>query len=153
MSHSPNKRDGRWSRYPETILKFDTNPEIDVDLRQPVEAPVRDGLRAIGLDGKFAVVTAYNPQGQTISAGRNDTRSRELEAELQSAGEKFVRVDACSPDELHCECSVALAATQERAVEIARHFDQIAIFWFDGDDFWIVGVLSDAKPMRLPRDA
>lgn len=97
MSKPPDAREGHWSRYPETVLKFATDPEIDVDLRSSIESPVRDALRAIGLDGKFAVLTAYNPHGETIDRDTNDARSRELEAELKSSGEKFIRVDACSP--------------------------------------------------------
>ena len=142
--------DNRWSAYPETILKFATDPEIDVDLRVPLTPPVRDGLRAIGLDGKFAVLTAYNPQGETISPEANEARSQQLEAELTSAGEQFIRVDACSPDESHCECSVALAAPLDRAIAIAGRFEQVAIFWFDGDSFWIEGVLTGVKRMKLP---
>jgi len=142
--------DNRWSAYPETVLKFATDPAIDVDLRVPLTPPVRDGLRAIGLDGKFAVLTAYNPRGETIAADVNDSRSQQLEAELNSAGENFVRVDACSPDKSHCECSVALAAPLDRAIAVARRFEQVAIFWFDGENFWIEGVLSSARPMKLP---
>jgi hypothetical protein len=150
MSKPPDARDGTWSRYPETILKFATDPEIDVDLRVPVSAPTRDALRAIGQGGQFAVLTAYNPGGENISRSANDDLSQELEAELRSAGEKFIRVDACSPDESHCECSVALASTWDRAIAIATRFKQVAIFWFDGNQFWIVGVLTPAAPMKLP---
>jgi hypothetical protein len=142
--------DDRWSRYPETVLKFATDPEIDVDLRVPLEPPMRNGLRAIGLDGKFAVLTAYNPRGENIPHHKNDDLSARLEAELKSAGERFIRVDACSPDDSHCECGVALAVPLDRAIAIAKRFEQVAIFWFDGDNFWIEGVLSSAKPMKLP---
>lgn len=152
MSKPPDARDGHWSHYPETVLKFDTEPEIDVDLRLPVARPAHDALRAIGLDGKFAVLTAYNPNGENVAAEQNEALSKELEAELEGLAEKFIRVDACSPDESHCECSVALSSTRERAIEIARRFNQVAIFWFDGDHFWIVGVLSSAPPMKLPAE-
>ena len=110
----------------------------------------RKALRSIGFDGKFAVVTAYNPRGENIDEEQNRDRLAQLEDELRSSGERFVSVDACSPDESHCECSVAVMTTKERAMAIAQRFEQIAIFWFDGDHFWIVGVLTPAPPMRLP---
>jgi hypothetical protein len=150
MSKPTDAREGPWGRYPETVLKFAMEPEISVDLRASVEPPVRDALRAIGLDGRFAVLTAHNPRGETIDREENETRAAELESELRSAGERFMRVDACSPDASHCECSVALMSTLERAIAIARRFEQIAIFWFDGDHFWIARVLSDGPPLKLP---
>lgn len=150
MSEAPDAREGTWSRYPETILKFATDPEIDVDLRVPVTPSTRASLRTIGLGGQFAVLTAYNPRGENIARSGNEGLSRELEAELRSAGERFVRVDACSPDKSHCECSVALASTWDRAIAVAKRFEQIAIFWFDGNQFWIVGVLTPVAPMKLP---
>lgn len=150
MRKAPDARDGTWSRYPETILKFATDPAIDVDLRAPVSPPTRDALRAIGLGRQFAVLTAYNPRGENVSSNLNHDRSKELEAELRSIGEKFVRVDACSPDESHCECGVAVSSTWDRAIATAKRFEQVAIFWFDGSQFWIVGVVTPAQPMKLP---
>lgn len=151
MSKPIAAREGRWSRYPETILEFDLDPKISVDLRLPLDPPQRDALRAIGLDGKFGVLTAFNPRGEIITAQENERRQSRLESELENRGERFLRVDACSPDASHCERSVALVTTRENVIAIAKHYDQIAIFWFDGDHFWIVGVLSDAAPMKLPK--
>jgi len=150
MSKPVDATTGRWSEYPETILKFAIDPEISVDLRTPLRPPARKALRSIGLDGKFAVLTAYNPRGENIDEEENRNRLDQLKDELQSGGERFINVDACSPDESHCECSVAIMTTRERAIAIAERFEQIAIFWFDGDHFWIVGVLPPAAPMRLP---
>jgi hypothetical protein len=150
MSKPVDATTGRWTDYPETVLKFAIDPEISVDLRTPVDPPARKALRAIGLDGEFAVLTAYNPGGENVDEEENRSRLSELENELRSAGEKFISVDACSPDESHCECGVAIMTTRERAIAIAERFEQIAIFWFDGDHFWIVGVLTPAAPMRLP---
>ena len=150
MSKPIDAKTGFWAEYPETVLKFAIDPEISVDLRAPLLPPIRKALRSIGLNGKFAVLTAYNPRGEKIDEEQNRNRLARLEAELRSAGEKFVGVDACSPDETHCECSVAIMTTRERAIAIAARFEQVAIFWFDGDHFWIVGVLTPAAPMRLP---
>jgi len=142
--------DGPPPRYSETVLKFAMDPPISVDLRRSVPPPVRDSLRAIGLDGKFAVLTAYNPRGENIPKEENDARQTELENKLRSTDERFIRLDACSPDESHCECSIAVMTTRESAIDIARRLEQLAIFWFDGNWFWIVGVLADGDPVRLP---
>jgi hypothetical protein len=150
MSKPVDATTGRWSEYPETILKFAIDPEISVDLRAPLQPPTRKALRSIGLDGKFAVLTAYNPRGENIDEEENRKRLEQLKDELRSGGEKFISVDACSPDESHCECGVAIMTPRERAIAIAERFEQIAIFWFDGSHFWIVGVLTPAAPMVLP---
>src|SRR4029078_9126688 len=142
--------DERWSSYPETVLYFAGEPEVMVDLRIEVAKPVRDGLAAIGLDQAFGVLTAFNPRGVDTSSQENNRRMKELEAELSSAGNFFVRVDACSPDKSHCECSVALRAERARVIEIARRWEQIAIFWWDGTSFWIYGAISEADPIQLP---
>lgn len=145
------QKDERWSSYPETVLYFAGDPEVMVDLRVPLEPAVRRGLAAIGLDGKFAVLTAFNPRGVDIGEAENNRRMKELEAELESSGDEFVRVDACSPDRSHCECSVALKGDLDRAIDIAKRWEQIAIFSFDGSSsFWIYGATELIEPIKLP---
>jgi hypothetical protein len=140
----------RWSSYPETVLYFAGDPEVMVDLRVSLEPAVRRGLGAIGLDGEFAIVTAFNPRGVDIGEEENDRLMKEFEAELESSGDRFVRVDACSPDRSHCECSVAIKSDFHRAIEMAVRWEQIAIFWFDGDTFWIYGAIESIEPIKLP---
>ena len=144
-------KDERWSSYPETVLHFSGDPEIMVDLRIPVEPAVRNGLKAAGLAQEFAVLTAFNPRGKDIGEDENNRRLKELEAELDSSGDSFVRVDACSPDRSHCECSVAMQTSFERAIDIAKRWEQIAIFWWDGSSFWIYGAIESIEPIKLPR--
>ena len=136
--------------YPETVLAFDAEPPLFIDLRVRVTQRERDSLRAMGMQTSFAVVTACNPMGRNVSDAENERMSGLLEAELGSSGERFVRVDACSPDKSHCESSMAVQTSLERAVEIAKRYDQVAIFWFDGAEFWIEPVLGPVPRMRLP---
>ena len=72
---------------------------------------------------------------------------------LAGSGNRFVDVDACSPDRTHCECSVAVIMEQREAIELARELEQVAIFWFDGSRFWILGAIVDADPLMLPRSS
>ena len=142
-------RDERWGSYPETVLIFSGDPEVFIDLRERVPAATRKALDSLGLGEPFAVLTAFNPRGVDISPEENSRRMQELEAELESSGDHFVRVDACSPDKSHCECSVAIKGEMQRALDIARRWEQIAIFWWDGSLFWIQGAISDGH-LRLP---
>jgi hypothetical protein len=151
MRSTPEQHDPDWPRYPETILSFSTNPPVEIDLREIPCTQAIAGLAAAGFDQPFAVLTAFDPGGRDFSAAENEARRRNLDARLGGNGYKFVSVDACSPDRAHCECSVAVVMPQKKAIALARELDQIAIFWFDGKRFWILGALVEADPLMLPR--
>lgn len=150
MTDKKKPVDERWSSYPETVLYFEGETPVMVDLRVEVSSAVRNGLRALGLDQKFAVLTAFNPRGVDISEEENQRRMTQLEAELASVGESFVQIDACSPDKSHCECSFAINVSRERAIDIAKRYEQVAIFWFDGSSFWLYGAITEIEPLPLP---
>ena len=145
------QRTDRWGSYPETVLIFAGDPEVLLDLREPVPPATRKALAALGLAESFGIVTAFNPRGKDLPADENARRARALESELRGAGDDFVRVDACSPDRSHRESSVALKVSRDRAIDLARRWEQIAIFWWDGSRFSIEGAISDDDAMMLPR--
>lgn len=152
-SPSPDQLDPDWHRYPDTVLHFRTTPEVRVDLREPVSREVLGSMERIGFGKPFAVLTAHDPRGEDESAEVNARRAALLDEKLESSGARFERVDACSPDGSHCEASVAAEIPQDFATRLAREFEQVAIFWFDGEKFWIVGALAPADPVVLPRPA
>ena len=153
MTSSPEHHDPDWSRYPETILHFSVEPPLSIDLRAMVTDAGLAGLRRIGLAEPFAVITAFDPRGENLSAEENDQLARRLDARLREMNLKFTRVDACSPDGGHCECSVAVNLPMEAAVRLGAEFGQVALFWFDGAQFWILGALLPTGPIRLPRSS
>jgi hypothetical protein len=150
MRSTPEQHDPDWPRYPETILSFSTSPAVEIDLREIPSARAIADLAAAGFDQPFAVLTAFDPRGHDLSAAENEKRRRELDARLTKSGYKFVAVDACSPDRVHCECSVAVVMPQKKAIALARELEQVAIFWFDGKRFWILGALGEEDPLMLP---
>jgi hypothetical protein len=153
MRSTPDQQDPDCPRYPETILSFSTNPPVEIDLREiPATRAVAD-LATAGFGQPFAVLTAFDPRGHDLSPAENEARRRDLDARLTKTGYKFVPVDACSPDRSHCECSVAVVMPQKKAIDLARELEQVAIFWFDGRRFWILGALVKADPLMLPRSS
>lgn len=151
MKVTPDQRDPDWPRYPETILDFATTPPIEIDLRQiPSEGKVA-ALKAAGLGQPFAIMTAFDPRGENLSPAENEKRTQELDTHLRSSKFRFEQVDCCSPDRSHCECSFAVVMPQEKALDLAREMEQVAIFWFDGSRFWILGALVETDPLMLPR--
>jgi Protein of unknown function (DUF3293) len=146
----PDEHDPDWPRYPETILSFSTRPAVEIDLRViPSERTLAD-LGAAGFGQPFAVLTAFDPRGRDLSPAENERRRRDLDERLTAKGYKFAHVDACSPDRAHCERSVAVVMPREKALQLAREMEQVAIFWFDGRRFWILGAIGDTDPLRLP---
>ena len=150
MTDEPEPRTEAWSSYPETVLVFAGEPEIMIDLREPVPPATKNALTAIGLGEPFSVLTSYNPRGETLDARENDRRFKELTAELTSARVEFVVMDACSPDRSHCEVSVVIKGDRNAALDIAKRWQQVAIFWYDSDRFWIYGAISPIEPVSLP---
>ncbi len=151
MKATPDQHDPDWPRYPETVLEFATKPPVEIDLREiPSDGDIA-ALKAAGLDQSFAIMTAFDPRGENLSPAENEKRMQLLDKRLRSSGYRFAPVECCSPDRSHCECSVAVVMPQERALDLAREMEQVAIFWFDGSRFWILGALAETDPLMLPR--
>jgi hypothetical protein len=150
MKATPDQQDPDWPRYPETVLDFATTPAVTIDLRKVPSEDAIGGLQAAGLGQPFAILTAFDPRGDNLTPAENEKRKRELDERLRSSGYRFTRVDCCSPDRSHCECSVAVVMPQGKALDLARELEQVAIFWFDGSRFWILGALAETDPLMLP---
>ena len=153
MNKTPDQRDPDWPRYPETVLTFATQPPLEIDLRAIPSDYAIAQLKAMGFGEPFAILTAFDPDGRNLSATDNDRRKQELDRRLTSMGYEFAQVDCCSPDRSHCESSVAIKMPQREALDLAREMRQVAIFWFDGKRFWILGALVKADPLMLPRSS
>lgn len=157
MSHAIQKYDA----YAQTVLELAGVPHGRIDLRQPVGAPERAALAHVGLDRPFAVMTAENPHGRneedapTAAEERardaaNDRDLATLVDALGEAGTPFVRVDGTAPDGSYRERCVAVVLPRDDAVALARRFAQLALFWFDGEAFWLLPAEAGAPPKRLP---
>jgi hypothetical protein len=126
---------------------------VEIDLREIPSPDDLARLRGIGLGDPFAVITAFDPGGRNLPEAENEKRKQDLNRRLESNGLRYVDVDACSPDGAHCECSVAVITKQVDAIALARELEQVAIFWFDGRHFWILGATVESDPLMLPRSS
>ena len=153
--------DEKWNAYPETILEF-PGASARIDLRRPITDADRRELARRGLDRPFAVITAENPCGLNaddaasekqaeIREERNRKRMADFVSILERDGIRHQAVDGVSPDGSYREHSLAVLIERERAIRLARQLDQLAIFWFDGNDFWLVGAGLSRAPEKLPR--
>lgn len=153
MKSTPDQHDPDWPRYPETVLSFSTQPPIEIDLREIPPESTLTQLKAAGFGESFAILTAFDPRGSNLSPEENEQRKRALDLRLAASGYRFAQVDSCSPDRSHCERSVAVVMPRDKALDLARELEQVAIFWFDGKRFWILGAIVETDPIMLPRSS
>lgn len=153
MKSTPDAHDPDWPKYPETVLTFSTTPPLEIDLHAVPSPEALSRLASAGLGEPFVIMTAFDPRGENLPAAENDRRQRDLESRLSKSGYSFTSVDCCSPDRSHCERSVAVQMPQKEAVDLARELEQVAIFWFDGRQFWIIGAMVETDPLMLPRSS
>lgn len=142
-------QDSKLYTYANTVLDFKEPADAVVDLRQPLGHRERGVLTQLGLRNPFAVLTAYNPEGQNEHP-RNQELQEALRSTLEGEAERIVLLDGCSPDGTHREPSLAVVIPEQRALEIALQYQQDAIFWFDGDSFYLTGAGEPLGRVRLP---
>lgn len=162
MPDDDQNNEDKWAQYPCTILEFAPPDRLRIDLRRPLGAAERATLAALGLDRPFAVLTAENPMGENAedkptaeqeaaSERRNAARREELEEELRRSRVPYQPCDGVAPDGEYREHGVAVVLPREQAVMLARRFGQLAIFWFDGRNFSLVGAVARKPPEKLPK--
>jgi len=143
--------DPSWARYPDTVLEIYRDGTVRIDLRERLDPDDCRRLRDLGLGATFAVVTAANPRGLALGEAENHVRAELLDTEVVARGVRFLRADGVSPDGAHREVGVAVAMPLQAACELAARYEQSALFWFDGERFWIIPVLETSRaPVALP---
>ena len=142
--------DALWTTYANTILLIGGEPPIKVDLRLPISDDIRHHLTNLGLGATFAIITPFDPGGVRAPAWKNERRYDRARALLESRNLKFIAADGESPDATHRERGFALAMSRSDAAALARELEQLALYWFDGEAFWIDGALAAKAPQRLP---
>jgi hypothetical protein len=73
-----------------------------------------------------------------------------MRARLVSHTLPFTSADGESPDGRHRERGFAIAMGRGDAATLARSHGQLALYWFDGEAFWIDDVRTTRPPQRLP---
>lgn len=141
--------DPGWASYAETILLVHGPSPQEVDLARPLGARERAVFLAAGLPGPFGLVTSDNPRGRDVTAAENAARRERFRAALAGRGVNPVRVDGLSRDRSRVEVGVALRWPMAAVRQLAREWDQSAIYWHDGTAMWVIGALTESVPWRL----
>ena len=76
----------------------------------------------------FAIITAYDPDGQPTAPERNLEADTALDSELRAAGYCLHRITGGSADGVHLEPGWGVPIGLPGAVEFGRRYRQLAIF-------------------------
>lgn len=88
----------------------------------------------------FFIITAFNPDGEIVDANENTRRNASLRNALGKLGISFFEITGCSADTVQQEPSFGIEGINvDRAREIGRVYQQIAVFEIYGDRLFVVG--------------
>ncbi|MDQ2766256.1 MAG: DUF3293 domain-containing protein [Gemmatimonadota bacterium] len=142
--------DAVWTAYANTLLRIGGRRQVKIDLRQPLSDEIRRVLTDLLPERTFAIVTPFNPGGVRAPFWKNWWQHYRMRAHLASRGLRFVRANGESLDGTHRERGFAIAVGRGDAATFARSYRQLALYWFDGEAFWIDDVRTTRAPQRLP---
>ncbi|WP_028765720.1 DUF3293 domain-containing protein [Shewanella fidelis] len=97
----------------------------------------------------FAIITAYNPKGQVLSACQNGLLDRKLQNEINSLGLPYRAMIGASQDRTHMEKSWAVAIDKAAAIRLGRLFNQNAIYYVEADNLQLVPCLMAKEETLL----
>ncbi len=99
----------------------------------------------------FAIITAYDPDGQPTTAEQNLAADLALEADLRAAGYRLHRITGGSADGVHLEPGWGVPIGLPGAVEFGRRYRQVAVFTVKGGVVSLVDC-ADGSAEDLGRD-
>lgn len=92
----------------------------------------RAELPTAGLPSRFGIITACNPDGQTVSDERNALATERLRSDLIKKNHVIFPVTGGSEDFSHAEPGFGVLLTSpEEAIQWGKDFRQEAIFWVE----------------------
>jgi hypothetical protein len=142
-----------WVAFQRTTLVIAIEPPLEVGVAGPLEVATRTARFRLHPSGTFAVITPCNPNGAHVSPANNARRLAEFRAELKAREVRSVKADGWSPDRIHVERGNACALSLPAAIALARRWQQLALFWFDGQRILLVPVPlanTSERPGHIP---
>lgn len=99
----------------------------------------------------YAIVTAWNPTSEWVSARRNARRQRALWRLVDDSTDLIAMgpLWGSALDEGWQEESLLLLAPRGEATRLALGFGQNALYWVEQGELWLVPVLLQGSPLHL----
>lgn len=89
------------------------------------------------LPRRFAVITAWNPEGRSSPRAANERRDAALRRRLDRAGLTRFRVTGGNETGTHREPGWGVAASPEAARALCAEFRQLAYYWVSGGRIFV----------------
>ena len=93
----------------------------------------------------FAVITAHNPRGEIAPKADNDRVDAALRTVLATRGLMHWRVVGAAADDSHAEAGYGVECDLTTALGLGRDLAQVAIFWVEAGELFLVDCASDAR--------
>ena len=125
-----------------------------MDNRELREAFMKARFRAEepedGWPKSFGVVTACNPDGETISETENAELTQRLEVSLLEAGKVIFPVTGYDLDSDHEEPGFGVVCQKrEEILKLGRKSEQVAVFWVEDGQVWLLFCNPDGEQIFL----
>ena len=98
----------------------------------------------------FIIITAYDPEGRSVSPATNAAADQALALELRGAGHRLHRISGESPDGRHREPGWALAIGLSEAIKYGRKYRQLGVFQIRAGRLFLVDC-GDGSATALDR--
>ncbi len=135
----------RWEQYASAVLLIEVEPGTWVTLNGAA------AVDELPLGSPMFLSTAWNPFGEERSADENAAANVRMEAELRSLSTVVVRAVGHDTETGYREEGFAVAGIgRAEALEVARRFEQEAIYEVDDDTVRIVPC-DDGAQVEFPR--
>ena len=93
----------------------------------------------------FCIITAHNPDGETIGSSDNEQRDEELSQELERLKAPGFRITGMAPDRSHSEAGWGTTCPVETAIELGRKYQQEAIFRISGGQLFLIDCSNETE--------
>lgn len=107
-----------------------------------IEQPLSEQLN-------FAIITAYNPEGQVCNLGANRLRDKALQHDINQLKIPYRRIWGCSPQLDYSEKSWVIATEKKQAIELAIKYQQNAIYWIEQGMLYLTPCLMHTEAEEL----
>ena len=98
------------------------------------------------LPKEFFIITAHNPDGETVDDDMNREANQQVAVAISDLGYPLISVVGGSPDFTHSEPGFGIACSREQALKLAQSFRQDAVFEIRGDRVFLISALSNPGP-------
>jgi hypothetical protein len=113
------------------------------DLWDIYKSAVFLSCQPFGLSERYAIITAFNPKGKTLTDCENRARDYRLQEFIAQQKANNRCVYGCSPDLTHREKSWMVNFDKDKAIEVGKAFDQNAIYWVENGVLFLTPCLSE----------